>query len=92
MNGQLQRFALDVPALYRIRVFGRLRPAWSEWFEDMEVSVADDGEQAPTTTLTGIVPDQAALHGVLNRIRDLGLPLIAVELVRPVPPEERTDG
>ena len=59
---------------YEIRIGGRLAPRWATWFDGMTLTTASDG----TTVLSGPVADQAALHGVLARIRDLGLPLIAV--------------
>jgi hypothetical protein len=70
---------MDRPTVYRIRVRGQLGPQWSAWFEGLEVAVASDGE----TTLTGVLPDQPALHGVLARIRDLGLELASVEALEP---------
>jgi hypothetical protein len=60
-------------ATYEIRVRGRLGAAWSDWFAGLRVTLEDDGD----TLLAGLL-DQAALHGVLRRVRDLGLPLIAV--------------
>ena len=60
---------------YHIRVRGHLDDRWSDWFEGMVIRRQDDG----TTVLVGPVVDQAALHGVLARIRDLGLPLLAVD-------------
>ena len=59
---------------YEIRVKGHLGISWSTWFEDMDVRHEENGE----TVLSGWIRDQAALHGVLMKIRDLGLPLIAV--------------
>lgn len=59
---------------YEIRLKGRLGPRWAPWFDGMDLTAADDG----TTVLTGPVADQAALHGVLTRIRDLGLALVSV--------------
>jgi hypothetical protein len=64
--------------VYRIRVRGQLDPQWSTWFEGLEVVDASDGE----TTLTGVLPDQPALHGVLARVRDLGLDLVSVEAIQ----------
>jgi hypothetical protein len=64
---------------YRIKLKGRLDPKWSDWFEQMAIST--EGDQ---TILTGPVADQAALHGVLIRIRDLNLTLLAVERLEPV--------
>ena len=59
---------------YAIRVKGHLDPRWSEWFEGLTVTLVEGGE----TILSGPIVDQAALHGVLNKIRDLGLPLLSV--------------
>jgi hypothetical protein len=65
--------------VYRIVLEGHLDREWSEWFEGLIVSWEDNGE----TTLTGPVVDQAALHGVLIKIRDLGLPLLALTRIDP---------
>jgi hypothetical protein len=64
-----------MPTLYEIRVEGQLEPCWSEWLEGMTITSLETGE----TLLSGLLADQAALHGVLNRIRDMNLNLIAVE-------------
>ncbi len=61
---------------YEIRVRGHLDDSWSEWFEGLVIHLEEDG----TTVLVGPVVDQAALHGVIIRIRDLGLPLLSVKL------------
>jgi len=61
------------PAAYEIRVRGHLGPAWSDWFTGLQVTVEDSGD----TLLAGPL-DQSALHGVLRRVRDLGVPLISV--------------
>lgn len=61
--------------IYTIRIQGHLSPRWSEWFEDMEIAHSCDGQ----TCLTGPLPDQAALFGLLLKIRDLGLELLAIE-------------
>ena len=63
--------------MYAIKLKGYLDDHWSEWFE--EFAMAHD--EAGNTILTGSIPDQAALHGLLMRIRDLGLPLLAVERI-----------
>ena len=63
---------------YRIKLKGILDPKWSDWFEQMAISTGD-GE----TILTGPVADQAALHGLLIRIRDLNLTLLSVERIEP---------
>ena len=59
---------------YEIRVQGRLDPRWSAWFDGLEVTSDGDG----TTTIHGPVVDQAALHGVLRTLRDVGLPVVSV--------------
>jgi hypothetical protein len=65
----------DRPVQYRICVLGQLAKSWSSWFDGLEIAPQPDG----TTLLTGPIRDQAALHGVLMKIRDLGLPLIVVQ-------------
>lgn len=62
------------PAPYEIRVRGHLAPRWAGWFEGMTLTRHDDG----TTVIHGPVADQSALHGLLRRIGDLGLPLVSV--------------
>jgi hypothetical protein len=62
------------PAVYRIRVRGHLDRVWAERFGGMAVTLEDNGE----TSLTGTVADQAALYGLLRKVRDLGLPLVSV--------------
>jgi hypothetical protein len=70
---------LDQPAYYRLRVSGRLKEDWSQHFGGMLIMVEHSEDGAALTTLSGMVADQAGLHGLLNHIRDLGLPLLAVE-------------
>jgi hypothetical protein len=60
--------------VYRIRVTGHLRPEWSEWFDGMNISQEGNGD----TILSGPVRDQVPLHGLLVRVRDLGLTLISL--------------
>ena len=62
------------PPVYQIRVRGRLGRRWTAWFEGLTITPEDNGD----TLLTGPVVDQAALHGLLRRVRDLGLPLLSV--------------
>jgi hypothetical protein len=68
-----------VPAGYRLRVDGHLDDRWSAWFADLTLTHESDG----TTSLSGVVPDQAALHGLLATVRDLGVTLISVEVIDP---------
>lgn len=60
---------------YRIRICGHLDPTWSAWFDGLAITQEDDG----TTILVGPLVDQAALYGLLSRLRDLGATLLAVE-------------
>ena len=62
------------PTIYQIRVQGHLGTQWTDWFGGLTVTLEDNGE----TLLTGPVADQAALHGLLRRVRDLGIPLVSV--------------
>lgn len=61
-------------ATYHIRLKGHLHTRWSAWFDHLTITLEENGD----TLLTGPIVDQAALHGVLTRIRDLGLPLVSV--------------
>jgi hypothetical protein len=67
----------DQPVVYQIRIKGHLGPQWTEWFEGMAVTREENGD----TLLTGPVVDQAALHGLLKKVRDLGMPLLSVSRV-----------
>ena len=71
------------PGLTEIRIKGHLDCRWAAWFEGLTISLEDNGD----TLLTGSVVDQAALHGLLRRVRDLGLPLLAVLRVQPGQPD-----
>jgi hypothetical protein len=66
------------PMVYQIRIKGQLGHQWTDWFEGLTITLEDNGE----TLLTGPVVDQAALHGVLRKVRDVGMPLISVICVR----------
>jgi len=63
------------PTMYEIRVQGHLSPVWQDSFEGLTITLEENGN----TCLTGSIVDQAALHGVIKRIRDLGMPLIEVK-------------
>jgi hypothetical protein len=64
---------------YEIRLKGHLEARWVKWFEGLTITLEEDGD----TLLTGPVIDQAALHGLLKKVRDLGLPLVSVSSVEP---------
>ena len=70
---------LDQPMVYQIRVKGHLGPQWTDWFGGLTITLEDNGY----TLLTGPVVDQAALHGLLRKVRDLGMPLISAIRVKP---------
>lgn len=69
----------DEPMICRIRIKGHLGHHWSDWFEGLAITLDDNGE----TLLTGPVVDQAALHGLLKKVRDVGMPLLSVVCVKP---------
>ena len=75
----------DRPAHYELRVRGLLDSGWSDWFEGLEISSDDSGQ----TLIAGPVTDQAALHGLLAKVRDLGLPLLSVQRISPGPEPEK---
>jgi hypothetical protein len=62
------------PTVYQIRLKGHLGSQWEDWFEGLILTLEEDGY----TLLTGPVTDQAALHGLLKKVRDLGLPLVSI--------------
>ena len=74
-----QRLNVDAPVAYRIEVQGRLSEGWSTWFDGMAITVESGDDGKIVTVLNGTVADQVALHGVLARVRDLGLPLLSVQ-------------
>ena len=67
------------PVVYQIRIKGHLGPQWADWFEGLTITLEDNGD----TLLTGSVIDQAALHGLLKKVRDLGMPLLSVNRIEP---------
>ncbi|MFC2030567.1 hypothetical protein ACFLWA_07565 [Chloroflexota bacterium] len=62
------------PGLYEIRIKGHLEDRWADWFGGLTITLEENGD----TLLTGPVVDQAALHGLLRKVRDLGMPLVSV--------------
>ena len=70
------------PGQYEIRLKGHLAARWAAWFDGLSLRHESDG----TTTIHGPIVDQAALHGVLQKVRDLGLPLVSVTQVQAEPP------
>jgi hypothetical protein len=67
------------PMIYQIRIKGHLGSRWTDWFGGLTITLEDNGE----TLLTGPVIDQAALHGLFKKVRDLGMPLLAVIRLQP---------
>jgi hypothetical protein len=67
------------PMVYQIRIKGHLGHQWTDWFGGMTITLEDNGE----TLLTGPVVDQAALYGLLKKVRDLGMPLVSIIYVEP---------
>ncbi len=67
--------------VYQVRVEGQLNARWTEWFEGLAITLDANGD----TVLTGAVIDQAALHGLLKKVRDLGMPLISVVRIEAEP-------
>jgi hypothetical protein len=69
----------DEPMVYQLRLKGHLGRQWTDWFEGLIIKLEENGD----TLLTGPVLDQAALHGLLKKVRDLGMPLLSVNRVEP---------
>jgi hypothetical protein len=75
MSNELEHNPADhQPEIYQIRLKGHLRREWTDWFEGLTITLEEDG----STLLTGSLVDQSALHGLLKKVRDLGLPLVSV--------------
>ena len=76
---------VSLPFVYQIRIKGHLGQQWTDWFEGLTIKLEENGE----TLLTGAVVDQAALYGVLRKVRDLGMPLLSVNSIEPVPQDRK---
>jgi hypothetical protein len=74
----MSKIHLDDTQIYEIQVQGRISAEHADWFNGMAISVTEDAEAHPVSTLYGAVADQAALHGILRKLYTLGLPLLAV--------------
>ena len=74
MSNKLDPTTGSQPAEYQIRIKGHLDRRWTEWFEGLAITPEENGD----TLLTGPVADQAALYGLLKKVRDLGMPLVSV--------------
>jgi len=70
----------DQPVIYEIRIKGHLDHQWTDWFGGLTITLEDNGD----TLVTGPVVDQAALHGLLKKVRDLGMPLVSVIQVQSI--------
>jgi hypothetical protein len=68
------------PMVYQLRIQGHLGSQWTDWFEGLTITWEEDGD----TLLTGTVVDHAALHGILKKVRDLGMPLLSVNSIEPI--------
>ncbi len=81
MSNEIQREASEKgqPLVYQIRIKGHLGREWTDWFEGLTITLEDNGD----TLLTGPVVDQTALHGLLKKVRDLGMPLVSVNRGKP---------
>jgi hypothetical protein len=75
------KISLDQPNAYRIRVQGALDERWEEYFEDMQIEIEKNADGDPVTILTGCLHDQAAVQGVLQKLYNLGFPLLTVETI-----------
>ena len=72
----------QAPAAYQIKLQGRLDESWSAWFDGMRLTVGKDEDGLAVTTLEGCITDQSALHGLLSRIRDLGLMILSIQRMK----------
>ena len=78
-NERNQKTDPGQPVIYEIRIKGHLDHGWTDWFEGLVITLENNGD----TLITGPVVDQAALHGLLKKVRDLGMPLLSIGRVKP---------
>jgi len=78
-NKLIQKTDPSEPMVYQIRIEGHLGLQWTDWFGGLTIALEDNGD----TLVTGPVVDQAALHGLLKKVRDLGMPLVSLNPVEP---------
>jgi len=83
MKKRTSHLLLSQPAKYQIKIQGKHNGTWSDWMDGLEIKTICQDREISITEMTGIVSDQAGLHGLLNRIRDLNLPLISVQYISP---------
>ena len=76
-NQYNQAYKGNQPMVYHIRIKGHLGQVWTDWFDGLTITHEEDG----ITLLKGPVIDQAALHGILKKVRDLGMPLLSINIV-----------
>ncbi len=79
-NNRNKKMELAQPVVYQIQIAGQLGGEWSGWFDGLAITLTAQGD----TLLTGPIVDQAALYGLLKKVRDLGIPLVAVLPLQPV--------
>ncbi|MCX6079322.1 MAG: hypothetical protein NTW32_07285 [Chloroflexi bacterium] len=82
-NERNQKTDPSQPVIYEIRLKGHLDHGWTDWFDGLTITLDDNGD----TLITGPVVDQAALHGLLKKVRDLGMPLLSVIPIGPDQPD-----
>jgi hypothetical protein len=86
MKEQSSRPRADEPVTYEVKVLGRLKAEWSDWFDGMSICFTGEADGQPITSITGPVKDQAALRGLLGKIWDLNLNLVSVNRHKPIEP------
>lgn len=84
-NQYNQAYMGNQSMVYQIRIKGHLGQQWTDWFEGLTITLEDNGD----TLLTGVLVDQAALHGILKKVSNLGMPLLSVNSVGPGPQDRK---